>query len=501
MRSYLKTKILFCFTVLSVFSSCELANELDDYEPLYSLPAENAIYNESSAELALAGVYSTLQGGNGNYQLSRLTNSLSGMSQNPVTAIFGGLPPEELSFAVNDPISDGSMLLTIYTGQYTLINRANWLIEQASTLNDDVFFTPNRREEIIGEAKILRAFGHFQLLRLFGQFYDVNSVYGINVRLTPAKDGQVQPRNTVSETYDAIINDLEDGMESAPELTPKFYVSKTFAKALLAKVNLYMGNYGEAATLASEVINDSGTNFQLLPSFEALFDHQSREVFDNNSSLFNLYSDQDDEQINYGNEWTIYSNFSSAFATMATTETININGQIINYDATRVPFMLTGAPLTPYPGLNGNMKYRQQTGGHETFYFLRMAEIYLILAEAEARSMNSVSSVALNALNAVRARAGATSTGGNGFETYPVSISLNQFLEVVRIEKSIELATEQGEDWFDLIRYDYLDGFDSGFQVSQVKATATNSDKFIMPIPFASYEVGKGEIIQNPSYN
>ncbi len=500
MKSYLKIKIVYYCTVLLVCSSCQIAEELDDFEPLYSLTAEEAIYDQASAELALAGAYSTLQGGNGVLQLSRLTNSLSGMSQNPVTAIFGALSPEEESFALNDPMSDGSMLLSIYTGQYTLINRANWIIEQASELSDEVFPTPNRRTEIIGEAKILRAFGHFQLLRLFGQFYDVNSDYGINVRLTPAKDGQVQPRNSVSETYEAIINDLEDGILSAPELTPKFYVSKTFAKAQLAKVYLYMGNYTEAATLASEVINNSGSNFQLLPSFQALFDHQSVEVFDNNSSLFNLYSDQDDEQINYGSEWTIYSNFSSAFAAMATTETININGQIINYDATRVPFMLTGAPFIPFPGLNGNMKYRQQTGGHETFYFLRMAEIYLILAEAEARSTNSVSSVALNALNAVRTRAGATSTGGNGFETYPASISLNQFLEVVRIEKRIELATEQGEDWFDLIRYDYLDGFGSGFQVSQVKATATNSDKFIMPIPFASVEVGNGIIIQNPSY-
>ncbi len=500
MKSYIKPKLLSFFTALLVLTSCELANELDDYKPLYSLPAEDAVYNESSAELALAGVYSTLQGGNGNYQLSRLTNSLSGMSQNPVTAIFGGLSPEEQSYAVNDPISDGSMLLTIYTGQYTLINRANWLIEQASALSDDEFPTPNRREEIIGEAKILRAFGHFQLLRLFGQFYDLNSEYGINIRLNPSKDGEVQPRNTVSETYEAIINDLEDGILSAPGLIPKFYASKTFAKGLLAKVYMYMGNYGDAATLAQEVINNSGSNFQLLPSFEALFDHQSRVVFDNVSSLFNLYSDQDDEQINYGNEWTIYSNFSSAFASMATTETVSINGQIINYDATRIPFMLTGAPLLPYPGINGNMKYRQQTGGHETFYFLRMAEIYLILAESEARSTNSVSSVALNALNTVRSRAGATSTGGNGFETYPATISLDQFLEVVRIEKRIELATEQGEDWFDLIRYDYLDSFNSGFQVSQVKATATNSDKFIMPIPFASIEVGRGTIIQNPSY-
>ena len=98
------------------------------------------------------------------------------------------------------------------------------------------------------------------------------------------------------------------------------------------------------------------------------------------------------------------------------------------------------------------------------------------------------------------ARAGATTTGSDGFETYPASISYEEFLEAVRIEKMMELATENGESWYDLVRYDYADGFGAGFQVSDIKASATNADKFILPIPTGTIDASSGTTLQNPSY-
>ena len=129
-----------------------------------------------------------------------------------------------------------------------------------------------------------------------------------------------------------------------------------------------------------------------------------------------------------------------------------------------------------------------------------MAEIYLIYAEADARAIKNVSPSALAALNTIRIRAGATSTGSDGFETYPSNISYEELLEAIRIEKLMELATEMGEDWYDLVRYDYADGFGSGFQVSDVKSTATDAEKFIMPIPATSIIAGQNIVKQNPGY-
>ena len=81
-------------------------------------------------------------------------------------------------------------------------------------------------------------------------------------------------------------------------------------------------------------------------------------------------------------------------------------------------------------------------------------------------------------------------------ETYPASINLSEFLEAVRVEKRIELGVEVGEDWFDLVRYHFVDGFD----VSTVKPTATNPDKFILPIDYVTIEAGKNVVEQNPNY-
>ncbi|MNG13296.1 hypothetical protein D3C84_969680 [compost metagenome] len=64
----------------------------------------------------------------------------------------------------------------------------------------------------------------------------------------------------------------------------------------------------------------------------------------------------------------------------------------------------------------------------------------------------------------------------------------------------MELGSETGEEWYDLVRYDYIDGFGTGFKVSDVKATAVNPDFFIMPIPDASVRVAQDVIKQNPGY-
>ncbi|MFH6991618.1 RagB/SusD family nutrient uptake outer membrane protein [Flavobacterium sp. FlaQc-48] len=496
MKIYIRTKILLFSLFITVMTSCDLAPNLDDYEPLYSLPAEGAIYNESSAELALTGTYSVLQK---NVYYSVLPSMLSGMDEGSFFIASGNADPEHMGYAKNNPVTDGTQLLDVYSTQYNLINRANWVIEKVGALKDTDFAIPARRNEIIAEAKTLRALGHFNLLRTFGYFYDMNSEYGIVIRLQPAKSKEVLPRSSVKESYAAIMDDLDSAIASAADAKPKYYVSKTFAKALKAKVLLYEGDYTQAAALAYDVIHNSGANYKLLPTYAGLFDHQSAEVFDNVSSLFNVYSDND-ELIGLGFYWNGYFlNFSDTFAKQATEDTFNINGQKINYDATRVPFILTGAPLIAGLG-NGNMKFRQMSGGRETLYILRIEEMYLIYAEADARSKKAVSSEALKAVNDIRVRAGATATGGDGFEVYPSTVTYAQFLELVRMEKRIELATENGEDWFDLVRYDYADGFGTGFQVSDVKATATNPNKFIMPFPYSSIQQGGGVIKQNPGY-
>ncbi len=490
-----KQLYLFGF-LLFLMTSCDLTKDLEDYKPLYQIEAETAIKDENSAELNLTGIYAALRlqrGINiaGNPELSIIPCKMSITATNGRSIAGNSL--ESLGYVKNNPLTYGPALEGGYTILYTLINRANWVIEGVEKLKDSDFKTPARRQEIIGEAKTLRALGHFYLLRLWGQFYDTNSAFGINVRLTPARSNQAFPRNTVSETYIAILNDLDDAIIIAPNLRKKYFANKTFAKGLKAKVLLYKGDYAQAASLAKDVIDNSGPNFALTPTFMELFDHTTINTLDNTEGLFCLYSNA--TEFIGGNAWgNVYAALSEQYRDLALTGFMMVGSQKIIYDGPRMTF------VAPVAGEGFNYKFALNFESYETLYHLRMAEMYLIYAEAIARSTNAVSPDALAALNAIRIRAGATTTGADGFETYPATITLKSFLEAVRIEKMMELGGETGETWFDLVRYDYVDGFGTGFQVSDVKATATNKNKFILPIPTVSINAGNGVVIQNPGY-
>lgn len=488
---------MFCIA-LTGLSSCDLTQSLDDYSPLYSLPAETAISNESSAELALTGVYAGFRqrsSGRGNPEIYIVPDILSGYTQ---MSFVYNTEPQSLGWINNEPLLVGSTVqLGMYTRMYDIINRANWLIESVENLTDDDFETSGRRTEIIAEAKILRAVSDFYLLRLFGQFYDVDSKYGIDIRTAPATSADAQPRKTVAESYAAILSDLEDGMTDGPAPRGSMYVNKIFAKGMKAKVLLYKGDYAEAAIIAQEVIADG--SFSLAPDFAGQFQpHTSAAVFDNPEVLFGSSGDSDAGN-GIGNFYSgLFGSISPKYISDVS-GTIVVDGQTISIDGGRATALLNAN--TSFGGY-WSSKYTSyfSAGKYEMIYHLRIAELYLILAEASARAGSSVTPEALQALNDLRATRGATTTGGDGYETYPITISFDQFLTAVRMEKAAELMAETGETWYDLVRFDYADGFGTGFQVSDVKPSATNSDKFIFPIPYESMEAGGFVLEQNPSY-
>lgn len=484
--------------VLLIVSSCQLTEDLNDYKPKYALEADNAIKDQASAELALVGVYSAFrqQSIGAAPMLYIIPDIMSGYSTNGYTA---NSDPEALGWYTNNPLSVGaSDTKDVYTGLYDLINRSNWLIEKVSELNDAAFETPERRIQILAEAKILRALGHFYLLRNFGQFYNVKSEYGILIRTTPVKNGTVTPRNTVAETYAAILSDLNDGIENAPDLRSKKYTNKTFAKGLKARVLLYQGDYQGAAVLCQNIIANSDANFKLEPTYGAIFDqHDSPAIFTSSEILFGT-AGESGAGIGIGNFYTGFSATVAKTYKDAIAGSLKVGDQTITIDQGRTSIFIENIS---YGGFY-TTKYttRFTVGTYEMSYHMRIAEVYLILAEANARANKTVTTEALQALNTIRTRAGASTSGGNGFVTYPSSISLDQFLTAVRYEKLAELYAEGGEAWYDLIRYDYIDGFGTGFKVSDVKATAVNPDKFILPIPVESIDAGKNVIKQNPSY-
>ncbi len=522
MKNIIKIRILSIVAVCVCFASCDITESIDDRELQFQLSEETVIVDQESATQALTSAYAALRnrdiGGSNRFidEITRVHNVLSGMAIALAmnnTAPFTNNEYGELLNNSPTPESIGGDAMRDY---YNAINRTNWVIEKVSELEDGLFDPTSLRQEILGEAYGLRALHHFNLLRNWGQWYDETSIFGITLRLEPIRgDFTTLPRNTVADTYAQIHSDLDNAIARAAMLSPPsgkrgIFITKQGAIAIKAKVYLQQGRYTEAASTAKRLLfggaEANGAN--LSSPFSNLFAVNSDALFNNPGLLFGTKGCPTPftERLGDGG-WLSPSGgedrmlFSPAFLALANTNAgITVGGQIIDYDLNDNR-LKNGTTILMSP--SGNTASIKRENEYSVGYYARLAETYLIFAEAEARSTNTVSADALVALNAVRIRAGATTTGGNGFETYPATIAFDQFLEAVRIEKVIELAGEGGEEWYDLVRYDWEDGFGSGFQVenNDFKAlTGIDKDTYILPYTQVILQDGGFVEMQNPGY-
>ena len=133
------------------------------------------------------------------------------------------------------------------------------------------------------------------------------------------------------------------------------------------------------------------------------------------------------------------------------------------------------------------MKYMKMTNGNDCnpYYFIRLAEAYLIKAEAEARQ--SKNDDARNSLKVITDRAGYDAD-------YVNTIADGDLLMQIFRHKYMELSAENYEEWFDMIRYNQLDGTDF-VQLGYLRSFAHKN----LPIPYDAM-AGNGALVQNPSY-
>ncbi|MDX5435704.1 MAG: RagB/SusD family nutrient uptake outer membrane protein, partial [Pontibacter sp.] len=118
-----------------------------------------------------------------------------------------------------------------------------------------------------GEAYAIRALMYFELVRHFAEPYTAKP-NALGVPIVLEIDRQAEPsRNTVAEVYAQIQSDLDKAIGLMTKKTNSGRFSPYAAKALKAKVSLYMGNYEQALTLADDVIENSGVNLVSYQNF------------------------------------------------------------------------------------------------------------------------------------------------------------------------------------------------------------------------------------------
>lgn len=400
--------------------------------------------------------------------------------------------------ALNQAVgTSGTNGLGNWGATYNIVQDANLLIGavEEGVLDDEVL------AQYRGEAFAIRAMVMHNAVRTYGNdptspFFS-NGDLGIVIRTEPTldlSDADARPRATVLEVYDQIFSDLAEAKALlAGQNGDNSRVTEAFVDGLTARVNLYAGNYADAATAAQAGIANG-------PAL-ATDEDDIADMWDGNHSeaLYKLVVDPNTEQIagsNTNNGLAAYT--SSQWVAQVPAQNLidlfeeddyrlgsynrdddgNVTGVLDDNDS---PYGLyTGGwfqrcfngqtesrvngcqvvnsdtlSTAKWIGANGNLS--------DDIPYMRTAELYLILAEAEAKNGDIPAGV--QALNTLREARNASTYSAGDFA------NLAEFEDEVLNERMRELFVE-GHRFYDLKR------------LGRDVPNAVNPDGDIIPLGF-----------------
>jgi hypothetical protein len=408
-------RLLWVIGILLSAASCEDFIKIEP--PRTDLVKSTVFAGDATANAAMLDVY---------YQMRSF-----GFASGTVSSItfYGALSSDEIvsryastsleykdfkQFNDNAILPDNYSLGALWSDIYKCIYRTNSILEGvagSTTVSDQV------KKQLTGEAKFIRAFCHFYLVNMFG---DVPLIL-----TTDYVSNSSVSRATTTEVYDQIETDLLD----AKQLLPADYAAysnqrvrpnASSASALLARVYLYREKWIASEAQASEVIANSGL-YALTPLTD-IFKATSTEP------IFQLWREY------YPSELFTFANPGACALTTDLVDSfepgdLRRTQWIIDYPAGGQTIQLA-------------FKYHVlSTPNSEFSTALRLAELYLIRAEARAQQNNVTEGRA--DLDAIRSRAGLTPSN---------ALDQTSLLADIEQERRIELFTEWGHRWFDLKR-------------------------------------------------
>lgn len=264
MKNKIKQSIVFICAIVFVVSACQ--NELDEQPRSILVPS----YLESpeGVRAALISAYSGMR-------------FYYGTENGIATTILGTDEFTTAALGTNDEISidrysstlnpDNGQFQTLWNNAFIYINMCNAVIQFAPDAED---LPADESTKLIAEAKFLRADYYFLLVRTFGgvplDLGNGNLAYNSNPATTSV-------RNSISEVYDVIIQDLKDAVQDLPAIPSEYgRAGKAVAMHVLAKAYLTRGwldikesdDFLNAYNLAKDLIdNQSAYNLQLEDNF------------------------------------------------------------------------------------------------------------------------------------------------------------------------------------------------------------------------------------------
>ena len=372
---------IFFLLVLLFAMSC---NKKLDTTPKQSIDASTALLTPSDVQVALVGAYADM--GNADVYGGRAfinPDLLGDNNELTWTGTFAGMTQIK-NKAI--PVDNGFVRDT-WLGAYAAINDVNNVL---NALNVVTIQSAKLRTE--GEAKFIRGSMLFDLVRLFAKAYnDGNPANndGVPIVTTPTTvitPADQRPRNKVSEVYVQVIQDLMDAEAKLPAANG-FFANRYVAAAMLARVYLQKGDFANARDAANRVI--AGGAYTLRPTFAQAFPDTTVPVPNTTEDIFAM-------QVTtaQGNN-TFYTFYSSSSRGDITIKPAHL-ALYETGDARRNLFYTSGG--STYTG-----KHKSRYGN---VHIIRLAEMYLIRAEANLRLGTAVGATPDQDLNRIRQRVG-----------------------------------------------------------------------------------------------
>ena len=432
------------------------------------------------------------------------------------TAADGGANAIDMD---NFPVSPSNGFCnTLWTGYYGLINKCNSTIKEVNT-NTTIVASDAVKIQTIAEARFIRGYGYFMMVRLFGRVPLIDTLFS-----DPAQQNNI-PQSSAAQLYTFIENDL---MYAAANLPPsweaKFVGRSTSgaANGLLAKVYLTQQKWA-AAMAAANAVMISG-QYDLSTSYDNIF----RETGENSKeSIFEVQATANAQtQTAYGVQYAQIQgirgsgiwdlgwgwNTPSIYLEAAYEPNDPRKDRTILYMSTaavsRLSLYNEILPIYSSPsGVPPNPRYNHKvytnpamraSVGHRFGYWmnlrvLRYADVVLMYAEA-ANELGGVANMDLakTALNSVRARARA---GNNAILLNVTTTDQALLRDAIRQERRVELAMEH-DRFFDIVRW----GISQVAMNTAGKANFNATRDVLLPIPQTQIDLSAGVLTQNPGY-
>lgn len=441
-------------SLLFIGVSCDTLEQ----EPVNQIDVDGAITTNNNAQLALAGIYNAMQ--SANYYGLRYLYYQDVYTDNLAHAGTFTTDQEVSNRRINP---SNLQIRSTWQTMFGVIRNANFVIFSAPNIEN---ITDEQRLAIIAEARFLRAYVYFDLLRVFGGVPLIEDFVDNTANL------DFSPRASVNEVYQFIINDLTFTEANLRNTANAPFRARRFAAtALLARVYLQQGNNPLAAQKASEVIN-SGV-YTLQSVYSDIFRIKGNNEMILELNFTNVAGDQSSLAISSdpatgGQKFYLRPEFFNTFQASASNGDVRFAASVLSASSRlRV------------------VKYFRSATNDDNVPLIRLGEMFLIRAEANARAAGTgilTNTQIIDDINVIRSRAGLPSL-------LLINLATNQAaLTEILQQRRLELAFE-GHRYTDLQRYGLVGNLFPGNEQFRV----------IWPIPLQEIEVNSS-LEQNPGY-